>query len=290
MRIVILGAGGRLGAALMRAYREKFDVVGFNRAQLDLAKSDKIRGRLSSPEFDLLINCAAMTNVDLCESKKAEAFAINADAPKVLAEICSKKKAKLIHFSTDYIFDGSKRTPYAEGDAAKPISVYGVSKRVGEKNILTLQDRHLIVRVSWVFGADRPSFIDTMIKRAREEDRVEAIADKWSTPTYTHDIVTMLPQFFDVDVPDGILHFANSGQCSWQEYAQHALECCRTLGISLNAETVGASKLADMENWVARRPVYSVLSTAKYAKLTGAIPRSWRDAVSDYIKRSYLKK
>jgi len=290
MRIVILGAGGRLGAALMRQYRKEFDAVGFNHDQINLANSDKIRGRLSSAQFDLLINCAAMTNVDLCESKKAEAFAINADAPKVLAEICSEKQAKLIHFSTDYVFDGEKREPYTEEEAAKPISVYGESKRVGEKNILALQDRHLVVRVSWVFGPDRPSFVDGMIKRAREEDRVEAIADKWSTPTYTHDIATMLPQFFDVAVPDGILHFANSGQCTWLEYAQQALECCRTLGISLKAETVGASKLADMENWVARRPVYSVLSTGKYAKLTGAIPRSWRDAVSDYIKRSYLKK
>src|SRR6476660_9909066 len=100
MQIVILGAGGRLGAALVREYRQQFDVVGLNRAQLDLAKSDTIRRRLSSAEFDLLINCAAYTNVDLCESKPAEAFAVNADAPKVLAEVCSKKKAKLIHFST----------------------------------------------------------------------------------------------------------------------------------------------------------------------------------------------
>src|SRR5947199_9817148 len=168
MRIVILGAGGRLGAALVREYRPEFDVIGLNRAQLDLAKSDKIRDRLSSFEFDLLVNCAAMTNVDLCESKRAEAFAINADAPKILAEICSEKKAKLIHFSTDYVFDGEKHEPYVETDAAKPISVYGESKRAGEENVLAVQDRsssakatanrHLVVRVSWVFGPDRPSF------------------------------------------------------------------------------------------------------------------------------------
>jgi len=290
MRIVILGAGGRLGAALVREYRPEFDVIGLNRAQLDLAKSDQLRDRLSSFEFDLLINCAAFTNVDLCESKQAEAFAVNADAPKVLAEICSEKKAKLIHFSTDYVFDGEKREPYLEDDAVKPISVYGESKRAGEENILALQDRHLVVRVSWVFGPDRPSFIDAMIERARKEATIEAVADKWSTPTYTADIARMLTQFVDVKVPGGVLHFSNSGECTWQEYAQHALDISLALGISLKAKTVGALKLADMQGWIARRPVYSVLSTGKYAKLTGAIPRSWRDAVSDYIERSYSKK
>ena len=290
MRIVILGASGRLGAALVREYRKNFDVIGLTHAQLDLAKSDKIRGRLSSAEFDILINCAAMTNVDLCESKQAEAFSVNADAPKVLAEISTEKKAKLIHFSTDYVFDGKKRDPYLESDPARPISVYGESKLRGEENVLAIQDKHLVVRVSWVFGPQRPSFIDAMIKRAQEEEKIAAIADKFSTPSYTSDIARMLTQFFDVDVPDGILHFSNSGECSWQEYAQHALDCCRARGVPIKAKTVGAMKLAEMKDWVARRPVYSVLSTGKYAKLTGAVPRSWRDAVSDYIERSYSKK
>jgi dTDP-4-dehydrorhamnose reductase len=148
----------------------------------------------------------------------------------------------------------------------------------------------LVVRVSWVFGPDRPSFIDAMIKRAREEESIDAITDKFSTPTYTRDIAEMLSQFFEGDVPGGLLHFANAGECSWQEYAQHALDRCQASGVSLKAKTVGALKLADMKNWIARRPVYSVLSTAKYAKLSGVSPRSWRDAVSDYIERSYSKK
>jgi len=286
--MVILGAGGRLGAALVREYKRQFDVVGLNRTQLDLAKSDKIRGRLASAQFDLLINCAAFTNVDLCEAKQAEAFAINADAPKVLAEVCSEKRAKLIHFSTDYVFDGEKRQPYIEDDAANPISVYGESKRAGEKLVLRTSDRHLVVRVSWVFGPDRPSFVDAMIRRAREEEKIEAIADKWSTPTYTRDVAEMLPRIFDVEA--GLLHLANSGKCSWQEYAQHALDCCQKFEVPLLAKTVGASKLADLKNWVARRPPYSVLSTAKYQTLTGITPRPWRDAVADYIERSYSKK
>ena len=307
MKIVIVGSGGRLGAALVREYQGKFDVTGFNHEQLDLANQNQTRDNLSPLEFDVLINCAAMTNVDLCEQEIEQAFAINAEAPKLLAEICSHKKAKLIHFSTDYVFDGEKREPYIETDPAKPISVYGESKRAGEENVLAIVGEavgfqgtatpsptgaptHLVIRVSWVFGPDRPSFIDAMIERAREEEQIGAVADKFSTPTYTRDIAEMLPRFFNIDAPGGVLHFANAGQCSWQEYAQHAIDCCHRLNIPLKAKTVGALKLADMKNWVARRPVYSVLSSAKYTQLIGTTPRSWRDALADYIKRSYSKR
>jgi len=332
MKIAILGAGGRLGSALMREYRGKFDVTGFNHAQLDLSDHARLREKLGTLDVDLVINAAAFTNVDLCETQREEAFRINAEAPRVLAEICRDKNAKLIHFSTDYVFDGEKREPYGESDEARPISVYGESKRAGEKLVLQTQDRpasrptgsrldqsagspssfnlgasgiaspdvegaarlsrvrrHLVVRVSWVFGPDRPSFIDGMIKRARESDQVDAIADKFSAPTYTRDIAQMLPRFFDGDV-GGILHFANSGECSWQEYAQHAIDCCHAEGVPLKATTVEPSRLIEMKDWTARRPVYSVLSTAKYRALAGIAPRSWRDVVADYVKNSYSKK
>lgn len=298
MKLIVIGSGGRLGGALVRAYRDRFDVVGINRAELDLAKPGAIRNKIDHLGFDLVINAAAFTNVDLCETEKDQAFAINAEAPRVLAEICRDKDARLVHISTDYVFDGRKNQPYSEEDAANPISAYGESKRAGEKLVLQASDRHLVVRVSWVFGPDRPSFIDAMIQRARKEEQIDAIADKWSTPTYTEDLAEMLPRIFDVDA--GIVHLTNTGQCSWQEYAQHALDCCRAAGVPLKAKTVGALKLADMTrlrqgsggqaNWIARRPVHSVLSTAKYQALTGIKPRSWREAVADYIERSYSKK
>jgi dTDP-4-dehydrorhamnose reductase len=290
MKIVILGAGGRLGAALMRGYRDKYDITGFNHAQLDLASLDDLRGKLSAMSFDVLINTAAFTNVDACETEQDRAFLINAEAPGVLAGICKAKDAKLIHFSTDYVFDGEKRAPYTEKNQANPISIYGESKLAGEKNVLSAENRHLIVRVSWVFGPDRPSFIDAMIKRAQQDPKIDAISDKFSTPTYTQDIALMLPQFFDRGVESGILHFANAGKCSWQEYAQWALDCCEHAGVALKAKTVGAISLNDMTNWVARRPVYSVLSTAKYTELTDTAPRAWREAVADYITRFYSKK
>src|SRR2546430_1700108 len=194
MRIVIVGAGGRLGAALVRAYRRKFEVVGLDHAELDLANPGEIQLKVGSLSFDVLINAAAFTNVDLCQQERERALAVNAEAPKLLAEICSEKKAKLIHFSTDYVFDGKKRKPYVEEDAARPISVYGESKRAGEENILALQDRHLVVRVSWVFGPDRPSFIDAMIERARKEAKIEAVTDQRDQPTCHAGIPNKIPQ------------------------------------------------------------------------------------------------
>ena len=304
MKIVILGAGGRLGAALLRDYRDKFEVAGFNHAQLELADVDGVRTKLRSTDFDVLINAAAFTNVDLCETQRDLAFLINSEAPRVLAKICQDKGAKLIHFSTDYVFDGVKREPYTESDSANPISIYGESKRAGEENILAVGDRHLVVRVSWIFGPDRPSFIDAIIKRAQENEQVDAVADKFSAPTYARDVAEMLPSFFARAAVGGggdsghkaardyggILHFTNAGECSWQEYAQWALDCCQELGVSVQARTVSALELKDMKNWVARRPVYSVLSSGNYAQLTGVSPRTWREAVSDYIRRFYSKK
>jgi dTDP-4-dehydrorhamnose reductase len=295
MKIVIIGSGGRLGAALMREFAGKFDVTGFNHIQLDLANAGEIQTKIDKLDFDFLINAAAFTNVDLCESKRDEAFRVNGEAPRLLAEICAKKNSKLIHFSTDYVFDGKKREPYREEDPAHPISVYGESKRAGEENVLAIQDRHLVVRVSWVFGPDRPSFIDSVIKRARESEQVDAIADKFAAPTYTRDIAQMLlkvvagvadPGPAAVSDPgyNGILHFSNTGECSWQQYAQHAFDCCHQLGVPLKAKTVAPLKLADMKNFIARRPVYSVLSTAKYASLSGMSPRPWRDAVAEYVR------
>ena len=298
MKIVIVGSGGRLGAALMRELARKFDVLGLSHAQLDLADAKQIHAKIDHLEFDVLINAAAFTNVDLCEKEREQAFQINAEAPGGLAEICREKKAKLIHFSTDYVFDGEKREPYLESDPAHPISIYGESKRKGEENVLAVPYRHLVVRVSWVFGPDRPSFVEAIIKRARESEHVDAIADKYATPTYTLDIAQMLETAIAAPLgradrgmagangPDysGILHFANTGECSWQQYAQHAIDCCHKLGVPMKAKTIAPLKLADMKSFIARRPVYSVLSTTKFRSLTGAPPRSWRDAVADYVR------
>jgi dTDP-4-dehydrorhamnose reductase len=283
-RIVVVGAGGRLGAALVREYGRDFEVVGFNRAQLDLGAPEQLRSTLGPLDFAALINAGAQTNVDRCETHQEEAFALNAEAPRLLAEICRAKKARFIHISTDYVFDGDKREPYTEEDEARPISVYGESKREGERRALAANDRALIVRVSWVFGPDRPSFIDGVLKKAREEEEISAVADKYATPTYTLDICALLKPFLADHQEGGLLHLANNGECSWQEYAQWALDCCQAQGVPIKARKVGAASLADMKNFIAKRPVYSVLSSGKYERIIGQAPRPWRDAVAEYVR------
>src|SRR5688572_8326571 len=294
-RVVIVGAGGRLGAALAREYAGDFEVVGFNHAQLDLGKPEQLRETLGGLDFDALINTAAQTNVDRCETEVDEAFALNGEAPGVLAEICARKKARFIHISTDYVFDGEKRAPYTEEDEARPISVYGESKLEGERRVLEANERALVVRVSWVFGPDRPSFIDWALGQAREREEVRAIADKWATPTYTLDLARLLrPLLLNglaagrLQKISGVLHLANTGECTWQEYAQWAADCCRAEGVAMKARTIGASSLAEMKSLIAKRPVYSVLSPAKYEQLTVQTPRPWRDVVADYV-RDYVK-
>src|SRR5689334_2007269 len=133
MKIVILGTGGRLGAALIRDYQTTYDVTGFNHSQLDLEALDDVRAKLGAMNFDILINAAGFTNVDACETERDRAFLVNALVPGLLAEICNAKAARLIHFGTDYVFDGHKRMPYTEEDEANPISIYGESKLAGEK-------------------------------------------------------------------------------------------------------------------------------------------------------------
>ncbi len=283
-------------AALVREYGKEFDVTGFNHAQLDLGKPEQLRETLGGLQFDALINTAAQTNVDRCETHQEEAFALNGEAPGVLAEICAQKKARFIHISTDYVFDGEKRDAYTEEDEARPVSVYGESKREGERRALAANERALVVRVSWVFGPDRPSFVDWAIGQAREKEEVKAIADKWATPTYTLDLATWLkPLLVDNGLGSGrlqelagVLHLANSGECSWQEYAQWALECCRAEGIAMKARKISPQSLSEMTSFIAKRPAHTVLSTAKYEALTGVKPRPWQKAVAEFV-RDYKK-
>lgn len=287
--LVIVGSGGRLGAALARGYASEARVIGFNHSQLDLAQPQAIEAALGGLKFDALINCAALTNVDYCETHPEEAFAINARAVRQIAEICTRQHARCIHISTDYVFDGTKRTPYCEGDPALPLSVYGASKQQGDLELLDVSPAHLAARVSWVFGPDRPSFIDQILKRALETDQLQAIGDKWSTPTYTLDLVEWLRPLLWENPVGGYIHLAQTGACTWQEYGQHALDCAAKAGLPLIGRTVAFQALADLKAFVARRPIYTVLSTERFTSLTGVVPRSWQDAVASYIRDYYAK-
>lgn len=288
-RIVIVGSGGRLGAALVRKWRALGDeVIGLNRALLDLADYRQIDEQLEPLNFDALVNCAAITNVDLCEREEELAFRVNSGAVAKLADVCARKRARCVHISTDYVFDGEKREAYTEDDEPNPISKYGASKLGGERGLHAVADKHLAVRVSWVFGPERPSFIDQILQRALVAERVEAIADKISVPTFTEDAAQLLHPLVEDASIDGVIHLCNTGTCSWQEYGQQALDCALAAGAPLRARKVEPLKLAEMQAFVARRPVFTPLSTAKYTRLTGITPRSWQEAVNDYVRSHWV--
>ena len=290
LAVMVIGAGGRLGRALVRSYAPRYRVTGYTHSQLDLARLNDVEHILRTQPFDLLINTAALTNVDYCEEHRAEAIQLNAEAPQLMARICRERGARFVHLSTDYVFDGEKRSPYHEEDPANPIGVYGESKREGERQVLEANPAALVLRVSWVFGPDRPSFVDAILERARQQEQVSAVADKFSTPTYTEDVGPLLQPFLEGEMPGGILHLANGGACSWQEYAQWALDCCHRFGVAMKAVTVDPVTLNQMTNFVAKRPVYTVLGTEKYARLTGKSPRDWHDAVEEYVRVHFTRK
>ncbi|HYR58171.1 MAG TPA: dTDP-4-dehydrorhamnose reductase [Chthoniobacteraceae bacterium] len=285
LRIIVLGSGGRLGGALVREWRAGGDqVLGLNRQLLDIGNFEAVRETLMAQEFDALVNCAALTGVDYCETHPEEAHRLNGEAVATIADVCSRKKARCIQISTDYVFDGEQEAPYAETDEPRPISVYGASKLAGERLLHSVSAQHLAVRVSWVFGPDRPSFVDQILQRALEHDTVAAIADKVAVPTYTIDAAALLRPFLDSVPAGGVVHLCNTGACTWQEYGQLALDVAADAGVPLRARTVEPQRMAELKAFVAKRPRFTTMSTARLTSLTGLAPRPWQQAVEEYVR------
>jgi dTDP-4-dehydrorhamnose reductase len=291
-RTVIIGSGGRLGAALAREWSAAGEeIIALARPAIDLADLAGLRAALDALDFDVLVNCAAQTNVDRCEAERGEAFRLNAAAVEVMGEACRGKGARLVQVSTDYVFDGEKRAPYTEADPARPISAYGWTKFAGEAAAMSSTGGEaLVVRVSWVFGPDRPSFVDQIIARARAEESVSAVGDKWAAPTYTLDVAELLRPFLREVRESGLLHLCNRGACTWQEYGQWALDCAAAAGVELRARTVEPLRMADLKAFIARRPVYTAMATDRLARLSGRAPRTWQEAVEAYIREHVAKR
>ena len=284
-RILVFGAGGRLGAALARAYAAEARVQGFGRAEADLADPAAPARLIGEARPDVVINCAALTNVDLCETERGLARAVNAESPGGMARACAETGARLVHISTDYVFDGEARTPYGEEAVAAPLSWYGRTKREGEEAVLAAGARHAVVRVSWVFGPDRDSFVDKALQAALRGEAVRAVADKWSSPTYTLDAAEALRIFFDDAAPGGVYHLCNRGVCSWREWAQAGLDAAAAAGIPVATRSVEPLRLADLTAMVAPRPVYSAMSCRRLEHLLGRPLRPWPEAVADHVDR-----
>lgn len=285
-RVLVLGGKGRLGAALARKWSARHEVTAAGR-EIDLANLPALEQALLGASFDVLVNCAATTNVDRCETERDEARTVNAEAVAVMGRVAAERQARLIHISTDYVFDGEKETPYVEGDTPHPLGYYGQTKLDGENAALSTSDRHVVARVSWVFGPDRPSFVDMIVDRARTNDHVEAVFDKTSSPTYAEDVADWLEPFLSGDLPGGLYHVCNSGSCTWQEYGQRALDAARKAGVALRATTVEPIPLSSLKNFIAPRPPHTSMDTTRLTEATGLRPRPWQEAVEEYIARKF---
>ncbi len=285
MHTVVIGTRGRVGAAMARAYAAAGDqVTGFDRRSLDLLRPETLRDTLRSLSFDALVNCAAITSPDYCEEHEREAFVVNAEAVGVMAEECRRKGARFIHLSTDYVFSGDTPGLRSESDPTAPINLYGHSKLAGEEAALAADDSALVARVSWVFGQDRPGFVEQILSGAREGKPLEAVADKWSLPTGVDDLCALLRPFLYELRTGGVLHLTQSGEpCSWYDYGSAVLEFAREADIPLKTTTITPQRLDSLTFFRARRPVHTAMSTARLAALGGVTPRPWREALREYV-------
>ena len=287
MRIIITGTGGRLGAAVARHLRDRHRVIAWDRKALDLASPQQIDDHFGAVAFDAVIHCAAMTRLDECETQPALAHAVNALAPQQIATHCATRGAKMIYVSTDYVYDGTRPGLRTEADACHPLSVYAQSKYAGEQAVLATLENALVARASWIFGPDREGFVDQIIQRAQRETHGSAIADKWSTPSYSLDQAHWLEALLLNPLATGIVNLCNAGECSWQAYGEAALAHAAAAGVRLNYRTLAPQTCATMPGFTAQRPIHTAADTTKLAHLTGQKIRPWQAALADYISRYY---
>jgi dTDP-4-dehydrorhamnose reductase len=235
--------------------------------------------------FDVLINCAGITSPDVCEAQPQTAQIVNADSPAAIAALCHQRGVRMIQVSTDYVFAGDGDTPLTEADCPAPISVYGETKLAAERAVLAACPAALVTRVSWLFGPDKPSFPETILGQAQAGEDVQAIEDKWSTPTSIDDIAVWLEQLFTSCAGvNGILHLANSGVATWQEYAQATVDIAHELGLLSERVQVQGIRLQGFPLFKARRPRFTPLSPAHFTTVTGIVPDPWPSALERYLR------
>jgi dTDP-4-dehydrorhamnose reductase len=279
MRVLITGGQGQLAADLRKVLSDH-ELHAPSRAELDI--TDRTQVTVAFDEFSpqLVINTAAYHNVDQCESEPELSFLVNAAAPQRLAALCTKCDAKLVHFSTDYVFDGSSNSPYRENEPANPINVYGTSKLAGELTIRSTLPNHLIIRTTGLYGwrgtaRERGNFPEKMIQLATTRDVVTVVQDQVLTPSFTVDVAEVVRKLVEMGAT-GTIHVTNSGQCSWYEFAA---ELFRLMKLPARLEPIS------QEQWAmpARRPPYSVLAHRALQRLGIDEPRSWQDALAAYV-------
>lgn len=286
-RILILGSARGLGRALQRCLASRFKTTAWTRAELDLERPETLAEKLAPHDFDVLLNPAGLTSPDACEAQPGKAQLANVHGPQALAEVCHARGARLIHFSTDYVFRGD-RQPWSEDDETEPINVYGRTKRAGELAVLKACPDALVARVSWLFGPDKPSHPDLMIERALQSDEFTAVDDKFSAPTSTADVCEWVAHLIS-HPHSGILHLCNSGLASWHSWAEVTLAIATRLGVPVKTSQVKPIKLAELTQLNAQRPLLTQMKNERLQCLLGGEIRHWRVALVDYLREKYSK-
>ena len=280
MRILLTGASGQVGYELRRTLQGLGEVIAPTRAELDLSDLERVREAVRTIKPQLIVNPAAYTAVDRAETEPELAFRINAEAPAVLAREARALGAALVHYSTDYVFDGTKDAPYVEDDTPAPLNVYGRSKLAGEQAIAAAGIPHLILRTSWVYGLRGKNFLLTMLKLARERGQVRVVADQFGAPTWSRTVAEISAQMLAQAVSSGpawwneytgTWHLASGGQTSWHGFATAIMEAA---GIDCDVQPISTSEYPT----AAQRPLNSVLCCDKLAAFFPGIP-DWREGL-----------
>ncbi len=276
MDVCVLGAGGMLGRDLV-AVLGRDRAVALDRAAVDATDPAAVADALDAARPRVVVNCAAYTKVDECETHRDHAAAVNGDGAGHVARACARLGARLIHLSTDYVFDGTATHPLREDAAPNPQGVYGATKLAGERAVQEAHANALIVRTAWLFGVHGPNFIETMLRLGAERDRLDIVADQRGSPTYTYDLAHAIALLADAEAT-GIIHVTNSGSCTWYDYARFIFERAELAGVEVRPTTTAAFGRP------APRPAYSVLDCSRYAAIAGAPLRPWQDAVEAYLE------
>ncbi len=275
MRVLLVGSNGQLGKEITRQFKSRYELLLVDIPSLDITNYQAIESLISDTKPDVVINTAAYTNVEKAEEDEDTAFRVNALGAHNLALICKKYRAKFLHISTDYVFDGTATLPYEDFDSPNPLSVYGKSKLWGEKLVEQVEGEYFILRTSWLYG-DGPNFVRTMLKLAEQRDHVKVVADQYGTPTYTKDLVWVIERLIQTEFY-GLYNASNQGSCTWCEFA------CKIFALA--GKSVYVEPVSTAEYPVkAIRPQYSVMDN-KLLRLRGLdVMRPWEEALQDYLE------
>lgn len=280
MKIWILGAKGQLGGALMdQCSRSKIPFVAADRKTTDITLLDQLKEQAEKNQCTHIINCAAYTNVDLAEKESAKAHAVNALGPENLGILGKEFDLKILHVSTDYVFDGQKGKPYQETDHPHPLGVYGKTKFEGEKRLLEMFPKACIVRSSWIFGQPSKNFISSIFSLLKNQETVRVVSDQINRATYHRDLAQVLLGLVD---QQGIFHFANEKPLSRYQMMQDFSREMTKRNIPMKCQEIIPISAKDFPA-LSPRPLYSVLSTDKITAVLGRKPRAWETVLSEYI-------